>query len=135
MLWLALTEPRFCSLSDEGNGAAALDPALLRAPEFRATPGILELGMLDPGVLNPASIAMLGLRAMDGAFAVDSYGYGPAGDRLATDLAAQVEAWDVAGRPDAARLRITAYPRDTPSPADGIVIDKAHTRLVVTVRR
>jgi len=31
-------------------------------------------------------------------------------------------------------LGITAYPLDTPGPLDGIVITKAHTRIVVSVR-
>ncbi|MGC1212913.1 MAG: methyltransferase, FxLD system [Micromonospora sp.] len=124
-VWVAVTEPRSCGLSDEGHGAAELEHALLQSHGFRATPGILDA----------ASIAVLGRRTGGTAECeVDACGYGPHGDRLASDLAAQVQAWDAAGRPSAGRLRITAYPRDTPCPDDGIVLAKVHTRLVVAVQ-
>jgi protein-L-isoaspartate(D-aspartate) O-methyltransferase len=121
VLWLALTEPRSCSLSDERHGAAALEPAMVASPEFRATPGVLDTD----------SIALLGLRAAGAAFVVDSHGYGPAGDRLATDLTAHAAAWDAAGRPQAERMRITAYPAGGPDPDHGMVLAKTHTRLVI----
>jgi protein-L-isoaspartate(D-aspartate) O-methyltransferase len=122
-VWLAVTEPRSCALSDEGSGSAALEPALMQSQGFRATSGILD----------GARVAVLAGRAVgDGLVEVETHGYGPGGDRLAADLAAHVRAWDAAGRPGAARLRIAAYARDTPTPGNGIVIAKAHTRLVVS---
>jgi hypothetical protein len=53
------------------------------------------------------------------------------GDRLAADLAGRVRAWDGADRPTTERLRVSAYPRNTPDLDGGIVIDKVHTRLVI----
>lgn len=124
-VWVAVAEPRSCYLSDEGHGSAVLEPALLKSQSFRATSGILDA----------ASIAVLGQRTVGKEkYEVSAYGYGPEGARLAADLAAQVRAWDVAGRPNADRLRITAYPRDTPFPDDGIAITKVHTRLTVVVQ-
>jgi protein-L-isoaspartate(D-aspartate) O-methyltransferase len=123
-LWLAITEPRSCALSDEGHGSPVLEPAVVSAPDYRLTAGIVDA----------TSIAVLGLRPAPDGLAVEAIGYGPVGDRLAMSLAAHVQAWDAAGRPGVGRLRITAYPADTPGPDDGIVITKTHTRLVIAVR-
>ena len=123
-LWLAITEPLSCALSDEGHGSPVLEQAVVQSAYFRLTAGILQA----------TSIAVLGLRPAPDGLAVEALGYGPEGDRLAMSLAARVQAWDAAGRPDVGRLRITAYPADTPGPDDGIVIAKAHTRLVIAVR-
>jgi protein-L-isoaspartate(D-aspartate) O-methyltransferase len=121
--WLAVVEPRSCVLS--ADGGSALAEALMRSAGFRATPGITE----------PTGIAMLGRGAEEQPlFEVYAFGYGPDGERLATSLAARVRDWESAGRPGPARLGITAYPLDTPGPLDGIVITKAHTRIVVSVR-
>src|SRR5262249_53262193 len=58
-LWLAVTEPRSCFLSDEDRGSAALERALVQVRGFRATFGILD----------GASIALLGRRAVaEGSF-------------------------------------------------------------------
>jgi hypothetical protein len=118
--WLAVVEPRACAMS--ADGGEALAEALMQFEGFRATPGISE----------PTAIALLGRRA--GQDEVYASGYGPDGERLAADLATRVRDWESAGRPGPARLGITAYPLDTPGPLDGIVITKAHTRIVVSVR-
>jgi protein-L-isoaspartate(D-aspartate) O-methyltransferase len=121
-LWLAITEPRSCFLSDEDRGSPALERALIQARGFRAAFGILD----------GASIALLGRRRVaEGSFDLDTHGYGVDGDRLAADLAGQVRAWDSAGRPTTERLRVSAYPWNTPVLDRGIVIDKVHTRLVI----
>jgi len=121
-LWLAVTQPRPCWLSDEDRGSPALEWALMRARGFRTTCGILD----------GASIAVLGRRAVaDASFELDTHGYGPDGDRLAADLAVRIRAWDSAGRPTTEGLRVTAYPRNTPDLGGGIVIDKVHTRFVI----
>jgi protein-L-isoaspartate(D-aspartate) O-methyltransferase len=123
--WLAVVEPRSCGLSADGGPSPALAEALMQAGAFRATPGIVD----------PGGIALLGRRpAEEPLFEVYASGYGPDGERLAADLAARVRDWESAGRPGPARLGITAYPLDTPGPLDGIVITKAHTRIVVSVR-
>jgi len=122
-LWLAVTEPRTCFLSDEDRGSPALERALIQAQGFRVTFGILD----------GASIAVLGRRAVaEGSFELDAHGYGADGDRLAADLAGHVRAWDAVGRPTTERLRVTAYPWNTPDLDGGAVIDKVHTRLVIT---
>jgi hypothetical protein len=119
---LAVTESRSCGLSGDSDAAPVLGDALVQSGSFRATPGIAE----------PTGIAVLSrLAAEDEVYAS---GYGPDGERLATDLAARVRDWESAGRPGPTRLGITAYPLDTPGPLDGIVITKAHTRIVVSVR-
>ncbi|MGE5831153.1 MAG: methyltransferase, FxLD system [Micromonosporaceae bacterium] len=128
-LWLVITEPRSCALSDEGHGSSVLEPGLVRSTDFRLTIGILEA----------TSIAVLGLHSDPEALAVQAHGYGPDGDRLATSLAEHVRAWDAAGRPHVGQLRIaaypvSAYPADLPGPDDGIVLTKVHTRLVIAVR-
>jgi protein-L-isoaspartate(D-aspartate) O-methyltransferase len=122
-LWLALAEPRSCVLSDEDRGSPVLAQALLRSRGYRATPGLLK------GV----SIAALGRRPVDAAsFELDAHGYGPDGGRLAGDLAAHVRAWHAVGRPGTDRLSITACPRGVAHQHGGIVIEKVHTRLVVS---
>jgi len=120
--WLAVTESRSCGLSGDPDASPALADALMQSGSFRATPGIAESN----------GIAVLSRRAAGDE--VYASGYGPDGERLATDLAARVRDWESAGRPGPARLGITAYPLDTPGPLDGIVITKAHTRIVVSVR-
>ena len=107
----------------------ALAEALLQWPGFRATPGIVDAD----GARRSAAAARR-RSAGDELFEVYASGYGPDGDRLANDLAGRVRDWEAAGRPGPARLGITVYPRDTPGPVDGIVIAKAHTRIVVSVR-
>jgi protein-L-isoaspartate(D-aspartate) O-methyltransferase len=120
--WTAITDGRSCGLSDEDGSSPVLAAALVQAPRLHATAGLVE----------GASLALLGRRADGhGLYDVDTHGYGPDGERLAIDLAAHVRAWDAVGRPGVARLRITAYPRDVPGPDGGIIIEKAHTRLVI----
>jgi protein-L-isoaspartate(D-aspartate) O-methyltransferase len=121
-LWLAVTVPHSCLLSGEDRGSAVLERALIQVRGFRATFGILD----------GASVALLGRRAVaEGSFELDAYGFGVDGDRLAADLAGHVRAWDGAGRPTTERLRVSAYPWNTPDLDGGIVIDKVHTRLVI----
>jgi protein-L-isoaspartate(D-aspartate) O-methyltransferase len=125
-LWLAVTTARSCVLSDEGHGHAALERALVRGVGFRATWGIVD----------GSSVALLLRRPVDEAtFVLDAHGTGPAAERLAVELAEHVRAWDAAGRASIERLRVSAYPRGTPSMDDGVVIDKPHTRLVVSGQR
>jgi protein-L-isoaspartate(D-aspartate) O-methyltransferase len=123
-LWLAVTEPRSCTLSDEDRGAVVLRQALVQAQGFRTTVGIIDA----------ANIAVLGCRGIAQApYELDAHGYGPDGDRLAADLASHVRAWDAAGRPSIERLRIIAYPSSAGDlDSVGTVIDKTHTRLVIT---
>ena len=61
-------------------------------------------------------------------------GYGAGGERLATELAAQVTAWDRAGRPGGEGLRIDAYPKSTLDHdlTDRVVMEKQHTLLALS---
>jgi len=123
-LWLAITEPRSCALSDEDHGAPALQRALLQAQGFRSTLGILD----------DASISVIGCRPLaHDSIELEAYGYGPEGASLAADLAAHIRAWDSTGRRTSERLRIAVYPRNTPDLGGGIVIDKVHTRLLIAL--
>ena len=124
MLWLAMREPRACALSDQDGPSAALEEALVRVPGFRTAPGIVD----------GADIALLGSRDLgEGSFELQVQGYGPGGERLATDLAAHIGAWDQAGRPSSRSMSLVAYARDANMPRldDEIVVDKTHTRIVV----
>jgi protein-L-isoaspartate(D-aspartate) O-methyltransferase len=107
-LWLALYEPRWCVLSGQ-------TPA---GPQITA------------GIVDGDGIAVL---AAEGVLV--ARGHGDGGARLAADLAGHVAAWDEAGRPEVADLRVTAYPGQAAAgPAEGIVIRKRHTTLVVSFR-
>ncbi|MEV4804679.1 methyltransferase domain-containing protein [Nonomuraea sp. NPDC049421] len=79
-MWLALHEPRWCTLMGGGHGFCA-------------------------GLVEPGGIALLPL---DGDPVVR--GHGRDGDRLAEELAAHVHAWTAAGRPRPTDLRIDAHP-------------------------
>jgi protein-L-isoaspartate(D-aspartate) O-methyltransferase len=140
-LWLALNEPRWGVLT--GSATAGVVAALARAPvrvqDRRATAGIFagdSLAVLarpdDPAGTEPQLPAR---PARASAFTLCALGYGPAGAELAAELAAQVGAWDAAGRPGTDGLRITACPKPG-SPAlpagHGAVISRPHTMFTVS---
>jgi hypothetical protein len=65
-------------------------------------------------------------------------GYGPAGPGLADYLAGRARAWDQIGRPGAAQLSLTAWPRGTGPGDDGapplpgqVLLDRGDLRLAV----
>jgi protein-L-isoaspartate(D-aspartate) O-methyltransferase len=123
-LWLATREPRWCGLS--GEQAAVLDRPPIRHGDWRSTVGIAA----DDG------IAMLAAAdAAQGSVTLTAAGFGPGAARLAAELAAQVLAWDEAGRPGPQRLHVDAYPRSSPDQpyplGDEIVIERPATRFVV----
>jgi protein-L-isoaspartate(D-aspartate) O-methyltransferase len=126
-LWLAAHEPRWCTLSEEATAAAA---RLGRAP-LRVQDRNIAVGLLDG-----TSLAVLARRSeAEPGFPVSALGYGPRGATLAAALAGHVQAWQDAGRPGTASLRIDAYPRSGSEPDDAgdrMVIEKRHTRLVLS---
>jgi hypothetical protein len=72
------------------------------------------------------------------AFTLCVLGYGPGGAELAAELAAQVGAWDAAGRPGTDGLAITACPKPSrpAQPAgSGAVISRPHTTFTVSAGR
>jgi protein-L-isoaspartate(D-aspartate) O-methyltransferase len=131
-LWLAACEPRSCKVDEyqpaEG-GTAGIADAPLRARAILAT-----VGIMDPG-----GIALLTAAPSHGPvheeLALDATGFGPSGSALAADLAAHIRAWDQAGQPGTAGLRIDAYPRlgvVPPVPAaGGLLIERRGTRFLV----
>jgi protein-L-isoaspartate(D-aspartate) O-methyltransferase len=128
-LWLAIHEPRWFLLSEN----ASAPTSRLGAAPVRVS------GMnLTAGILDGASFAVLTatepLDEHPGRHGLDAVGYGPDGGRLADELLAHVHAWDRAGCPVTADLRLDAYPRQVPIPEspDSLVIEKAHTRLVLS---
>ena len=76
-----------------------------------------------------------GRPARSPAFTLCALGYGPGGADLAADLAAQVVAWDTAGRPGTDGLYITACPKPGhPAHPGGTaaVISRPHTTFTVS---
>jgi protein-L-isoaspartate(D-aspartate) O-methyltransferase len=71
-----------------------------------------------------------------GAVMLVAAGFGPGASGLAADLAAHARAWDEAGRPGVAGLRVEAYPRSAAlaPPVTGrgaLVMERLFTRFVV----
>ena len=130
-LWLAAGDRRSCSVTEEqpaeDGGAARLARAPLRGRGMLATAGIVD----------SAGIAVLATDQPDGRsgqFALEVTGFGPHGPELGAALAAHVQAWDRAGQPGAARLRVDAYPRSSPDPpaaaSDALLIERPATRFI-----
>ena len=139
-LWLATREPRACRVDEERpDGPVSAESRLGHAPlggrGWHATVGILDPGSIAvltaaPGSPGPSE------GETSGPITLVAAGFGPAGADLAADLAAHTRAWDRAGRPGVAGLRIDAYPRPvaaSPEPGrDALVIDRPSTRFVVS---
>jgi protein-L-isoaspartate(D-aspartate) O-methyltransferase len=139
-LWLSLRESLWCRLDEELAEAAA--------PRLPAAPARSKARQATVGIVGSEGVAVLCREDRAGAepgrrdtVALAALGYGPSGDALATGLAAQVRAWDAAGRPGARGLRVDAYPGvpggDDAGPAGAddppgrIVIERPSTRFVV----
>jgi len=116
-LWLALHEPRWCTLSEEAGGR----PPLLTAAPLRMMDSTLTAGVLDED-----GVAVLGTE--DGELTVLGYG----NESVAEDLAAHVRAWESAGRPGTKGLRIDAYPEGSPGGSGDVVLEKGRCRLVLS---
>ncbi len=157
-LWLALNEPRWGVVSESVRVPGGLARAPLFAMDRRMTAGVFDTagfailarpsppsgpgspgpgspgpGSPGPGSPGPGSPGPGPVPA----FELSVLGYGPAGPDLAAGLAAQVQAWDAAGRPGAGDFRISAYPGGPGAwgppgrrPA-GAVIERPHTTFVV----
>ncbi|MFD2421137.1 methyltransferase, FxLD system [Amycolatopsis pigmentata] len=119
-LWIAGREPAWCLLTEStGAETASLPEAPLTMRDQRYTAGLLA----------PDGIAVFA-----GRTELAAVGYGPAGGERAHALASLVRDWDAAGRPGDRGLRVDAYPVAGPEavPAGGPVIEKTHTRLVLS---
>ena len=145
-LWVTFMEPRLARLTIIG-GTGPLRGSVLPLLPFGAlaTAPLAAAGLGVAGLLPAAPLELsAGQRGQHGEhrfgeFELAVRGFGPWGALLAERLAARVAAWRSAGRPRAADLVVTAYPRtgaDVPQvpesePGD-VVVDRPHTRLVLT---
>jgi protein-L-isoaspartate(D-aspartate) O-methyltransferase len=142
-LWVTFMEPRLARLTIIG-GTGPLRGSVLPLLPFGAlataplaAAGLGVAGLLPAAPLEPSS----GQRGEHrfGEFELAVRGFGPWGALLAERLAGRVAAWRSSGRPRAADLVVTAYPRtgaDVPQvpgaePGD-VIVDRPHTRLVLT---
>jgi protein-L-isoaspartate(D-aspartate) O-methyltransferase len=88
-----------------------------------------------PALVDGSSLAFFTYRRLDGDEPVRSelgaIGFGPSGAALARVITGHIHAWDAARD---VLPRLTVYPAGTPDDAlpEGVVIEKRHTRLVVT---
>jgi protein-L-isoaspartate(D-aspartate) O-methyltransferase len=122
--------------------AAALARAPVRVQDRRATAGIFAgdsfAVLARPDDRSGTEPQLRARPARASAFTLCALGYGPAGAELAAELAAQVGAWDAAGRPGTDGLRISACPKPG-SPArpagHGAVISRPHTTFTVSAER
>jgi protein-L-isoaspartate(D-aspartate) O-methyltransferase len=115
-LWLAVHEPRWCTLTETAGDRKLLRAAPMEAPDSRVTAGILG----DDGLAV--------LSRTDDELTVLGYG----NDAVARDLLGHVRDWDEAGRPDTDGLHIDAYPAGVPAPDGGILLEKGECRLILT---
>jgi protein-L-isoaspartate(D-aspartate) O-methyltransferase len=125
-----------------------LGHAPLRGRGWRATVGILESGSIavlnasagppdpagpapPPGPAAPAPPPA----GTSGPVTLVAAGFGPRASELAADLAAHARAWDEAGRPGVAGMRVDAYPKPAAgAPVAGrgaLVMERMFTWFVV----
>jgi len=125
-LWLALHDldaGRLVALADAVD--ADLVPALIAFPGMTSTAALV-------GVQALAALVGPDTAAPTDSFTVGVRPFGPDAADLAQRLAAHVRAWDAAGRPSTATLRIRAYPlHEAPADPATFVLDKRHTRLLI----
>lgn len=122
-LWLALADQPHCTLSAQGDAADKnIVPHLFSLDgesKWRTSNGLLGesgLGLLTrPPAEQPAAEPA---NESPPSFPLLARGFGP-DKTVAHNLAAQVQAWDEAGRPDIDGLRIRAYPTGAYTPAAG----------------
>jgi protein-L-isoaspartate(D-aspartate) O-methyltransferase len=121
-LWLAVNEPRWCVVAETDQAAV---------PRLPAAPLQVQDTRITAGLIAGDGVALL---AGPADAVLTTVGYGSSADRLATELADHVHAWDAAGRPGTRGLRVDAYPVSTPDSGlrPGTVIDKRHTRMVLS---
>jgi len=126
LLWLALHDPdagRLVALGDAID--ADLVPPLIAFPGMTSTTALIGAqalaALVGPDTAAPTDSFTIGIRP-----------FGPDSTDLAQRLAAHVRAWDAAGRPSTAKLRIRAYPlHEAAADPATFVLDKRHTRLLI----
>ncbi len=138
-LWLAVTEPMWGLLS--GPATAGVARALVAVGDQHMTVGVFPGDSFAVLARPPGGQPGPGMRTAPAGFPLSTLGYGPDGPDLAARLAAQVRAWDAAGRPVSDDMRISAYPVAGPPPATpgperptDAVIHRQHTTFAISVR-
>jgi protein-L-isoaspartate(D-aspartate) O-methyltransferase len=130
-LWLGTWDRRSCAVAEERPADGA--PGLLARAPFRGTLVASTAGIADSGGM--AVLLLAQPPPADGGPAdLEVAGFGPDGAALGAELAAHVQAWDQAGQPGAAQLRVEAYPRSSPACADpdgALLIERPATRFAV----
>jgi protein-L-isoaspartate(D-aspartate) O-methyltransferase len=140
-LWLALTEPQTCRLLAPRTDPDDLDALGPAAGLLRLEPGHATVGLLTDGPDGPGLAAVvLDRRGEDdvrGPWRMHVQAFGPAGEAATDRLLAACSAWQAAGRPASADLRLTVVPRGTVRPAtagDVAVVEKEHCCVLVELR-
>jgi protein-L-isoaspartate(D-aspartate) O-methyltransferase len=138
-LWVTFMEPGLARLTIAG-GTGPLRGSVLPLLPFGAlaTTPLAAAGLGVAGLLPAAPLGLSAGEHRFGEFEIAVRGFGPWGALLAERLAGRVAAWRSAGRPRAADLVVTAYPRtgaDVPEiperePAE-VLVDRPHTRLLL----
>jgi protein-L-isoaspartate(D-aspartate) O-methyltransferase len=119
-LWLSTTEPAVTEVVEEVRSElSALPDPLWHTRSFRVTCGIIG----EHGIAVMTASSEQGLTAI---------GYGQEAVQLAERLAAQVSAWDAAGRPGTEGMHVDAYPRPVQPPETGhTIIERQWTRFAI----
>lgn len=136
-LWLALTEPGYCMLTAYGPAMTGPAPLLLHwSADSGASVGLIAADALCL-LATTADYGPAPERHEEAASAPLIARCFPPDRSLASRLAAQIEAWDRAGRPGAGTLRIRAYPAAVPAAElpEGISLENRFNRLVLTFNR
>jgi protein-L-isoaspartate(D-aspartate) O-methyltransferase len=126
-LWLAAGEPRSCKV-DEYQPPEPDSGRLARAP-LRVRAIVTTVGILDSGGIALLTADQPGQDEL----VLEASGFGPDGPALAAELAAHIQAWDQAGQPGTAGLRVDAYPAAAPPvhAAGAMLIERPFTTFVV----
>ncbi|SDG67680.1 methyltransferase domain-containing protein [Pseudonocardia oroxyli] len=114
-LWLMLTAPGTVRLLTD---RADAPPGSWFVP---TGPGRSTVALTGPGGCAALVVDPPGVR-----------GFGPGGAAVARRLVGCLDGWVAAGRPHASDLRILAVPSGADLPGPGVVVEKEHTRLIIT---
>ncbi|RBQ17779.1 methyltransferase, FxLD system [Spongiactinospora rosea] len=132
-LWLAVHEPRWCTLSEAAG--TRLPPSPLTVQGVSVTAGIRDGGGIALLTAEKTGRdAGWGVGYPSQVEEVVARGYGPDGARLAGELAAHARTWLAAGRPMTDTLHIDAYPAcmSVSTAPTTPLLEKRHTTLAIT---
>ncbi len=131
-LWLALHEPRFCSLTAQRSAIErGIVPNIF--PMLANIPSYTTLGVLGDHALSvfvyAAQPAAKGSQKQDASLPLSIRTFGDDTEVVRT-LNMLLTAWDAAGRPDERKLHISAYRNAPPPLPQGILIKKIATQFL-----